>query len=65
MATIYLDEDKQVIIACTVKGKRCTALDKQRKKWLYDAHSEAEAVLMSEAINDRGYILKKWWRQAA
>lgn len=64
MPYINSPEEMHKVTACTAKGKRCVALDKQRKKWLYDTHSEAEAEIMAEAIADRGYILKQWWRQA-
>lgn len=56
------DGDQHTIMSCTVKGKRCTAMDKKKDKWSYDAHSEAEAELMCDAVSDRGYILPKFWR---
>lgn len=56
------DGDHHEVITCSAKGKRCTAMDRKRNKWVYDAHSEAEAVLMSDAVNDRGYVLVKFWR---
>jgi hypothetical protein len=56
------DGDQHNVISCTAKGRRCTAMDKKKVKWVYDAHSEAEATLMCDAVNDRGYILPKFWR---
>lgn len=55
------DGEQHAIISCTVKAKRCTAMDKKRCKWKYDAHSEYEAVIMCDAVNDRGYIYPKFW----
>jgi hypothetical protein len=48
-------------VSCTHKGQRCTAIDKKRNKWVYDAQSDSEAELMSEAVVDRGWIDTKWW----
>jgi hypothetical protein len=47
--------------SCTYKGRVCTALDKKNKKWKYVAHSEAEAELMSDAVDRRGWVLEKFW----
>jgi hypothetical protein len=58
------DGPSHSVIACTVKGKRCTAIDKKKNKWLYDAHSESEAELMADAVADRGHVYPKFWRQA-
>lgn len=50
-------------IACTYKGKRCTAIAKDKSKWVMDVHSEAEAELMCEAVVDRGYVKDEFWRK--
>jgi len=55
--------DQVIAISCTSKGKRCIATDKKRNKWVYEAHSEAEAEIITEAVADRGYILPQWWRK--
>lgn len=58
-----MGQDQVEVMTCAAKGKRCVAMDKKKEKWRYDAHSEAEAELMVDAVLDRGYILKKWWSQ--
>jgi hypothetical protein len=52
------------VMSCTQKGKRCTALAKDRTKWIYDAISEVEAELMCEAVADRGWVTSTFWRIA-
>lgn len=38
-------------------------MDKKKDKWQYEAHSEAEAEMMVDAVLDRGYVLVAWWRK--
>ena len=51
------------IVSCTSKGRTVTALDKKKKKWVFTAHSEAEAELMAEAVVDRGYVFPALWTE--
>lgn len=48
---------------CENKGSRCIAKDREGNKWIYQAHSEAEAELTAEAVEERGYITTQWWRK--
>lgn len=56
--------NKVKIIACSHKGKRCTAIAKNKKKWIHDAQSESEAELLIEAVVDRGWVPEEYWREA-
>ena len=58
-----MGQDQVEIVTCVAKGKRCIAMDKKKDKWSYDAHSEAEAELMVDAVLDRSYILPEWWKK--
>lgn len=58
-----MGQDQVEIVTCVTKGKRCVAMDKKKDKWQYEAHSEAEAEMMVDAVLDRGYVLVAWWRK--
>jgi hypothetical protein len=57
------DGERVPIVTCTVRGKRLTATSKDKRKWGYVAHSEAEAELMLDAVLDRNYIYPKYWNE--
>lgn len=56
-----MPSDRIPVRSCDVRGKTCYVKDKKGKTWKHTAHSEAEADLLAEAVEQRGWITQEYW----